>query len=431
MQSTVKIDTKIKNLSTDQVTIEVSIPLIRSMISGEDVIQFATNTVGKLATQELLKLFDTDGSPITFGNLRFTSKGKIAKEYETPYGKVNIERHVYQKPEGGSTFCPLDHDARVINSATPKLAKTVANKYSRSSADEVQEDLLENHGRQISRSQVQELADQVGEIAINKEESWEYLPHFDSEVCKIAIGMDGSMILMRKDGYREAMSGTISFYDQEGNRLHTNYIAASPEYGKSIFLERMTREIEKVKKRYPEAEYVGIADGASENWKFLEKHTTIQITDFYHASEYLTSASEALFKKNQEQQRVEWLEQHCHDLKHNHGAVIEQLKEFKKAKTDKKLSLVNKMKLDSVITYFTNQGSRMRYSEYRDENLPIGSGVTEAACKIIIKQRLCRSGMRWKDRGASRVLALKCLIKSNRWGQFWNKINQYGIQVAA
>jgi len=79
--------------------------------------------------------------------------------------------------------------------------------------------------------------------------------------------------------------------------LHTDYIAAAPEYGKSKFFKRMAREIEQVKKQYPQANYVGIADGASDNWGFLESHTTKQITDFYHASEYLTKASQAIFKK--------------------------------------------------------------------------------------------------------------------------------------
>ena len=159
--------------------------------------------------------------------------------------------------------------------------------------------------------------------------------------------------------------------------------------------------------------------------------STIQITDFYHASEYLACASQAIFKYNQESQRTTWLEKHCHDLKHNKNSVVEQLEELKKIRDEKKLSASNKEKLNTVITYFTNQSNRMNYSDYREKHLPIGSGVTEAACKTIIKQRLCRSGMRWKDRGASIVLALKCLVQSKRWGQFWHKINQYGVPSIA
>ena len=70
----------------------------------------------------------------------------------------------------------------------------------------------------------------------------------------------------------------------------------------------------------------------------------------------------------------------------------------------------------------------MNYHKYTAQNLPIGSGVTEAACKTLIKQRLCRSGMRWNDKGAAIVLSLRSLVKTtNRWDQFWNKINYNGI----
>jgi len=50
-------------------------------------------------------------------------------------------------------------------------------------------------------------------------------------------------------------------------------------------------------------------------------------------------------------------------------------------------------KLQASITYFRNHLSQMEYTQFRQKNYPIGSGVTEAACKTLIKQRLCCSGM--------------------------------------
>jgi len=74
----------------------------------------------------------------------------------------------------------------------------------------------------------------------------------------------------------------------------------------------------------------------------------------------------------------------------------------------------------------------MDYAMNVEKNIPIGSGITEAACKVIVKQRLCCSGMKWKDEGASVVLTLRCLNHSDgRWGQFWNKIDRYGFSLAA
>ena len=101
-------------------------------------------------------------------------------------------------------------------------------------------------------------------------------------------------------------------------------------------------------------------------------------------------------------------------------------------KSDLKLKKSNKEKLKSAITYFTNNESRMTYPSNTENNLPIGSGVIEAACKTIVKSRLCRSGMKWKNKGVKIVLSLRAMIKTDgKWQHFWNKIDQYGVPKAA
>jgi hypothetical protein len=100
----------------------------------------------------------------------------------------------------------------------------------------------------------------------------------------------------------------------------------------------------------------------------------------------------------------------------------------------KKDQVQSQKSLASAITYFTNNTakSRMNYAENVALNYPIGSGVTEAACKTIVKQRLGQSGMQWKDKGAGVILSLRALSHSTgRWEQFWNKVNQCGLSMAA
>lgn len=89
MDHKVEISASIKKSEYGHVTIELSLPLIRSMVNGEEVIQHGVNAVGQLATQELLKIFDSDGSDIELGRTRLTAKGKVLKEYETPYGRAH------------------------------------------------------------------------------------------------------------------------------------------------------------------------------------------------------------------------------------------------------------------------------------------------------------------------------------------------------
>ena len=90
----------------------------------------------------------------------------------------------------------------------------------------------------------------------------------------------------------------------------------------------------------------------------------------------------------------------------------------------------NTSKLFEAIRYFRSNIKRMKYAENLARNLPIGSGVTEAAAKTIIKQRLCLSGMRWLNEGATIVLSLRALSQSGkRWNQFWEKISRYGFPI--
>ena len=48
-----------------------------------------------------MKRFDTDGSAILIGGMKWTSKGEEPKYYQTPYGEVEVLRHVYQTSAGG------------------------------------------------------------------------------------------------------------------------------------------------------------------------------------------------------------------------------------------------------------------------------------------------------------------------------------------
>jgi hypothetical protein len=124
--------------------------------------------------------------------------------------------------------------------------------------------------------------------------------------------------------------------------------------------------------------------------------------------------------------RAQWLAERCHDLKHKHGAAARILREME-GFSEQRLSKPLREKLDSALTYFRNHQHQMGYPRYQAQPLPIGSGVTEAACKTLVKQRLCRSGMRWLERGASIVLSLRALVlRQGRWQQFWKKIDQYG-----
>ena len=419
------------SIEGSQVKIEVTIDLSRSMLTSEENIQHSLNEIGCIATVAALKYLDTDGSALEIAGEVMRTKGEQPKAYQTPYGEAVVHRHVYQRSGGGKTYCPLEPEARIIITSTPLFAKQISSKLAYGSARDVQRDLAENHCRPVAVSYIQRLCEAVATIIETKEESWNYVPpKLDTPVNSVAIGLDGTCMLLCDTGWREAMVGTVSLYDAEGQRQHTIYIGATPEYGKAIFLERLEREIQRTKARYPQATYIGIADGAVSNWQFLTRHTSEQVLDFYHATGYLGAVAVAMHPKDLSQQK-QWLDQNCHALKHEQGAATQLYQQMQQISQSQQHPQAIQDNLMAAVTYFHNHLHQMNYAFYGDSNYPIGSGVTEAACKTVIKQRLCCSGMRWKETGAAVVLSLRTLVlTASRWSQFWNELNQYGFPIS-
>ena len=65
---------------------------------------------------------------------------------------------------------------------------------------------------------------------------------------------------------------------------------------------------------------------------------------------------------------------------------------------------------------------RMRwldYRGYRRDHPPIGSGVTEAACKTVFTRRMKQSGMRWKSESGQWIVDLRVIHLSAVWDEVY------------
>ena len=67
----------------------------------------------------------------------------------------------------------------------------------------------------------------------------------------------------------------------------------------------------------------------------------------------------------------------------------------------------------------------MTYREYRRVALPIGSGVTEAACKTIVNYRFKQSGMRLHATTGQHVLDLRVIEEWNLDGVYQTPLRSY------
>ncbi|MGH8611521.1 MAG: hypothetical protein ACREYF_05620, partial [Gammaproteobacteria bacterium] len=89
-------------------------------------------------------------------------------------------------------------------------------------------------------------------------------------------------------------------------------------------------------------------------------------------------------------------------------------------------------RIGQVLGYFRRHRHRMRYAEARAQNLPVGSGIVEAACKTLATQRMKRSGMRWRHDGGQAILTFRALAQSERFKQAWPLLSgTYRTQVSA
>lgn len=245
---------KIERHADGSMTISLTLPADvaeQSLLSAEEQLMDALNAVGCKSMEQILSGYDSDGAPMVMEGRKWTSKGRVSKIYETPWGEVILARHLYQSSAGGRTFCPLEQAALITaGTATPHLARSLSHKYANANARAVVRDLLENHGRKLAPSYVADVAAAVAEA-------------------------------------------------------------------------------------------------------------------------------------------------------------------------------------DAAARYFTHNVARMNYSLFTALHFPIGSGVTEAACKTLVKARLCGSGMQWTRSGAQTVLTLRALLLStSRWASLWRHLNQYGLPLA-
>lgn len=67
--------------------------------------------------------------------------------------------------------------------------------------------------------------------------------------------------------------------------------------------------------------------------------------------------------------------------------------------------------------YIQTRTQWMRYHSYKRQKLPRGSGITEAACKVVLTQRLKRSGMSWTIAGGQVILDLRVIRLSGVWNE--------------
>ena len=144
-------------------------------------------------------------------------------------------------------------------------------------------------------------------------------------------------------------------------------------------------------------------------WRYLE---WIRIIDYYHACQYVQQLADVIFGPGSESQR--WAKRMREQLKTRAKGVARVLQSASALRHTRGLWGQAKVYAQAY-AYLKKRSRWMRYQSYRRQHLPIGSGITEAACKIVFTQRLKRSGMAWPIAGGQVILDLRVIWLSGVW----------------
>jgi hypothetical protein len=213
---------------------------------------------------------------------------------------------------------------------------------------------------------------------------------------------------------------TQTTVDKEGWPIRdpdsTTYVGAietAEELGLRIYTEAWRRGWEWATVK------IVIADGAVWIWNLADLHFpgAIQIVDLYHAREHLWNVAALLHPHDAAAKKL-WMIP-MKDLldEGNIESLVARLQEIAAEHKDSSPDLTAEVLKEAE--YFTTNASRMRYPEFRQKGLFVGSGVMEAGCKSVVGTRLKRSGMFWTVRGANAIIALRCCRLNGRFEDYW------------
>lgn len=161
---------------------------------------------------------------------------------------------------------------------------------------------------------------------------------------------------------------------------------------------------------------IWLSDGGRGFWRVYQTcfaHCAIGVLDFFHAAGHLWRATTALFETPRSAQALAWFRRWRHQLRHgHHQQVLTALTALinTDAFTGKSLST-----LLQVQAYFQRHHRHIHYQRFEHQQIPLGSGMVESACKWLIQQRFKGVGMRWSESGFNHLLVLRVAWSNQRF----------------
>jgi hypothetical protein len=364
----------------------------------------------------------------------------------TLFGTITVWRMLYEPLHGVEpSIFPLEIRLGLeAGLATPALTERVARAAAATSQGVVLATLKRDHGVSWSIASLRKV---IAAVATGVE------PHrHDAAVARVldwlnradqsrgnrrpvlAVGRDGLMLPIRGAAcYREGATATISVYDRRGGRLGTVYLGRMPEPGQETLSRQLTALLQDVFRQWagPPPRLAYVTDGGHHQTQYYRRVLARMkdprhpgqrlkwawVIDYYHACEYIYKMADALFQDAKRAQT--WARKMCRWLKTKPRGIFRVLHSAAAIRQRRIVVGAKRKQYVSAYNYLRRRIRFLDYSQYRRNHLPIGSGVTEAACKTVFTQRLKQSGMTWKLEGGQWIVDLRVIQLSGLWSQVY------------
>jgi len=227
----------------------------------------------------------------------------------------------------------------------------------------------------------------------------------------VALSMDGGMVNIRDEGWKEFKVGLVSRVQERVNSLplesplQSTPLAYTAVLGDVDTFAPVFRVAVSAYTALPPSRPAIVADGAIWIWGIAERDFpgAVQIVDWFHTRQHLSNAAHTLFPTDPKSATT-WLDTRSDDLYAGHVQTI--LDDLEKAgQSDEQ-------------HFFQTHQSRMDYAAFREAGYPIGSGSVESEVKQF-KARLTGAGMRWSRQGAEHMLHLRAAILDGSFDRRW------------
>jgi hypothetical protein len=386
---------------------------------GRQVVQAAFNHIESAAAEDAAKHTQRDGQEYCRKNEKSRNRGGIA----TLFGRIELHRCLYEplqeaRDDGQRAFAPLEMCLGIVaNNATPALAERVGLLSGKHTQQEMLDLLQRDHhvgwSVQVLRAVAAAVSAGIAPF-LRAAQQQRLLPWLalaqksgGRHRVTLSVGRDGIMLPIRHEPhYKEGAVATISVLDRRGRRVGTVYLAQMPQEQQTTLSAELTALLQDVLTAWqgplPRLVYVTDA-GYHPTTYFREVLTAMDnprrpgerlqwqwIVDFYHAASYVSKLAKVLFSAEKTQQA--WARRMRRLMRDKEGGVFRVLASAAQFHGKTVLTEKEEEAYSEAYNYLLKHSKEMAYSRYKSDGLPLGSGITEAGCKIVFTQRFKESG---------------------------------------